>query len=182
MVLLDLFDPPVDTQAMALMDHIVSHGQLGKAADLLALVIVLFPLLLAALVSEHVAFRNDHKFDQRIFKALMELSIGHQDLPRVHRTAGILGTEGPQIVLSQIPCQTAGPGPGRRKEHHPVALLFPAGQVLDQKLKAVLVGIDIFSRDTVFLLNGHARKPLVQARHENGLRRLGRRQHGLCGK
>ena len=46
MILLDLLDSLVDAETMALMHHVVTDRKFGEAADLLSLVIVLFPLLL----------------------------------------------------------------------------------------------------------------------------------------
>ena len=85
---------------MALMHHVVADRKFGEAADLLSLVIVLFPLLLPFFHAKHIALGDDDKFDQRVFKALMELSVSDQDLPRSHRAPRILRAEGTEIILS----------------------------------------------------------------------------------
>ena len=100
MVLLDLLDSLIDTETMTLMHHVVADGKFGEAADLLSLVIVLFPLLLPFFHAKHIALGDDDKFDQRVFKALMELSVSDQDLPRSHRAPRILRAEGTEIILS----------------------------------------------------------------------------------
>ena len=100
MILLDLLDSLVDAETMALMHHVVADRKFGEAADLLSLVIVLFPLLLPFFHAKHIALGDDDKFDQRVFKALMELSVSDQDLPRSHRAPRILRAEGTEIILS----------------------------------------------------------------------------------
>ena len=99
MILLDLLDSLVDAETMALMHHVVADRKFGEAADLLSLVIVLFPLLLPFFHAKHIALGDDDKFDQRVFKALMELSVSDQDLPRSHRLSRVFRTERPQVIL-----------------------------------------------------------------------------------
>ena len=100
MILLDLLDSFIDTETMTLMYHIVADGEFGEAADLLSLVIVLFPLFLPFFHAEHVTLGDDDELDQRVLKALVELSVGDHDLPRSHRAARILRAEGAEIILS----------------------------------------------------------------------------------
>ena len=90
MVLLDLLDSFIDSETMALMHHVVTDREFGEAADLLSLVIVLFPLLLP--------FFHD-ELDQRVLKALMEFSVGDHDLPRSDRLSRVFRTERPQVIL-----------------------------------------------------------------------------------
>ena len=66
------------------MHHIVPHGKLGKALDLLALIRGLLPLALFLLLAEHVAFGDDRKLDLRVRKTTVQVSEGHQDLARLH--------------------------------------------------------------------------------------------------
>ena len=99
MVLLDLLDSFIDSETMALMHHVVTDREFGEAADLLSLVIVLFPLLLPFFHAKHVALGNDDKFDQWVLKALMEFSVGDHDLPRSDRLSRVFRTERPQIIL-----------------------------------------------------------------------------------
>ena len=99
MILLDLLNSLIDTETMALMHHVVTDGKFGEAADLLSLVIVLFPLLLPFFHAKHVALGNDDKFDQWVLKALMEFSVGDHDLPRSDRLSRVFRTERPQIIL-----------------------------------------------------------------------------------
>ena len=100
MVLLDFFDSPVNSQAMAFMNHIIPDGKFGKAADLFPLVMVPLPLFLLLFRSEHVAFGDHNEFDHRILEAFMELSVGHQDLSRLHRAGRILRTVCKKIIFS----------------------------------------------------------------------------------
>ena len=51
------------------MNHIVPHGQIGKALNLRPLVGGLLPLPLLFLDAEHVAFRDHDKLDHRILEA-----------------------------------------------------------------------------------------------------------------
>ena len=100
MVLLDLLNSLIDTETMALMHHVVADGKFGEAADLLSLVIVLFPLLLPFFHAKHIALGDDDELDQRILKALVKLSVGDHDLPGSHRAPRILRAEGTEIILS----------------------------------------------------------------------------------
>ena len=100
MILLDLLDSLIDTETMTLMHHIIADGKFGEAADLLSLVIVLFPLLLPFFHAKHIALGDDDKFNQWVFKALMKLSVSDQDLSRSHRAPRILRAEGTEIILS----------------------------------------------------------------------------------
>ena len=141
MVLFDLLDSFVDTEAMALMHHIIADGELREAADLLSLVIVLFPLLLPFFYAEHVTLGDNDELDQRVLKALVKLSVGDHDLPRSHRAARVLRAEGAEIIFSQITRKAARPGSRRGEENDAVAVFFPLCEVLDQDLKAVLVRV-----------------------------------------
>ena len=85
---------------MALMHHIIADGEFREAADLLAFVIIFFPLFLPFFHAEHVALGDDDELDQRVLKALMEFSVGDHDLPRSHRTPRILRAEGAKVILS----------------------------------------------------------------------------------
>ena len=84
---------------MALMHHVVTDREFGEAADLLSLVIVLFPLFLPFFHAEHVALGDDDELDQRVLKALMEFSVGDHDLPRSDRLSRVFWTERPQVIL-----------------------------------------------------------------------------------
>ena len=99
MVLLDLLDSFIDSETMALMHHVVTDREFGEAADLLSLVIVLFPLFLPFFHAEHVALGDDNELDQRVLKALMEFSVGDHDLPRSDRLSRVFRTERPQVIL-----------------------------------------------------------------------------------
>ena len=99
MVLLDLLDSLVDSETMALMHHIVTDGEFGEAADLLSFVIIFFSLFLPLFHAEHVALSDDDELDQWVLKALMELSVGDQNLPGCHRAPRILRAEGAEVIL-----------------------------------------------------------------------------------
>ena len=99
MVLLDLLDSLVDSETMALMHHIIADGEFREAADLLAFVIIFFPLFLPFFHAEHVALGDHDELDQRVLKALMEFSVGDHDLPRSDRLSRVFRTERPQIIL-----------------------------------------------------------------------------------
>ena len=98
------------------MNHIISRRQLGKALDMPALVgrLLLFPLFALA-VSKHVSFCDNGKFKQRILEASVEISIGNHNLSGLHLAAVLIRQVGLQAILSQIICQTAGPGSGSRQ-------------------------------------------------------------------
>ena len=164
------------------MNHIIADRKLGKAADFLPLIIVLFPLFLVSLISEHIPFGDNHKLNQGILKALMKLPIGHKDFSRTHRPPCILWAECAELIFPQIPGQPAGSGSGCREEYHPIAFFFPPEQILNEKLKTILIRIHILSCDTVLFLSGHAGKPLIQSGHKHGIRKLGFRQRFLCRK
>ena len=126
---------------MIFVNHIISHRKLGKALDLLALVGLLAFLFLMVL-AENIALGDHHKFDQRIFKAPVNISAGCHDLPRLRHPVHILRIKGCDTVFREICRQPLGSCPGTRQKNHPVALFFPAGQIFHQKLEAVVVGID----------------------------------------
>ncbi len=150
MVALNLFNPAVNTESVAFMYHVVTHGKLGKAADFLSFVMITLLLFPALFCAEHVAFCDDDKLDERIFKALVELSVCHKDFSRRNRPSGVLRAEGMQLVFPQIPGQTARSGTRSRQKYDTAAFLLPARQILDKQLKAVLIGIYIFPCQAVF--------------------------------
>ena len=108
----------------------------------------------------------------------MKLSVGHKDLAGSHRSSGIIRAEGAKVIFPQISRQSAGSCPRRREKHHPVAFFFPAAKILNKDLKAVLIGIYIFSGDAVFVLYRHPGKTLIQSRHKHSFRKLYRRENG----
>ena len=91
----------------------------------------------------------------------------------------LVGTECFQFVFPQIAGQAAGPGAGGGEEDDTVFLLLPLGQIPDQELKGVLVGVDGFDGYAVFFLYRHAGKALLQAEHEERALFHGHGEHSL---
>nr|CRY96070.1 hypothetical protein [uncultured prokaryote] len=137
--------------------------QLGKALNLFPLIGGLFPLPLLFLCSEHIAFGNHQKLNLRIFKASVKIAVSHKNLSRLNLLCFLVRTEGAKIILPQIPGQTAGSGSGARQKNHPVFLLFPPLQILNQHFKAALIRIHILHTDAVFLFHCHSRQLLLQS-------------------
>ena len=113
---------------MLLMDHIVTHGQLGKTLDCLALVICFLPALFLLFHAEHVTLGDIDKLKKRVFKPPVEAAVGNHDFPWLYLWMGVLGLHpfpgfhlrsrpiravGAQAVLPQVAGQPAGPCPGR---------------------------------------------------------------------
>ena len=146
---------------MILVNHIIAHRQLGKALNLFPLIGGLFPLPLLFLCSEHIAFGNHQKLNLRIFKASVKIAVSHKNLSRLNLLCFLVRTEGAKIILPQIPGQTAGSGSGARQKNHPVFLLFPPLQILNQHFKAALIRIHILHTDAVFLFHCHSRQLLL---------------------
>ena len=138
---LDLLDAPVDSHAVALVDHIVADGQLGKAVQLLpaALHPALLFLLLAA---KDVRLCDQHKLLHGILEAPAGVAVGDHDLPGTQRALGILAEKGIQTLIQQLLRQTAAPGPRCSQQDDPAALFLPGLQILDQHRELVVVGID----------------------------------------
>ena len=145
------------------MYHIVSHGELGKALDFPSLVGRLFLLSLFSLTaSEHVALCDDSKFQKRVLKAPVEVSVGDHNLSGLHLSAVLIRQIGLQPVLPQIAGQTAGPCPGTSQKDCSVFLLLPPGQILDQHLKAVLIGAHALGLNAVLFFHRKACHPLIK--------------------
>ena len=100
MVLLDLLNPPVDTQAMLFMDHIIPYGQLGKALYLPALIGCLLPSPLLPGSAEHIALGDDHKLDLRILKPPVKIAVGHQKFSRLYPGSFLLRKKRAKLILS----------------------------------------------------------------------------------
>ena len=77
-----LFNPTVNTHAIAFMDDIVANAQIRKALDFLPL-IDFAPFLFLRLRAKNIALRNHQKLDIRVFEALAQLAICHHHLPRL---------------------------------------------------------------------------------------------------
>ena len=114
---------------MVLMNHIVSHCQVGKALNLRSLVSGFLPLPLLFLHTEHVAFRDHDKLNHRILETTVQVSVGHQNLARLHLHLfpALIRAPGPQAVLPQIAGKTAGSGSGSGEKNDTVSLPFPSG-------------------------------------------------------
>ncbi len=77
-----LFNPTVNTHAIAFMDDIVANAQIRKALDFLSL-IDFVPFLFLRLRAKNIALRNHQELDIRVFEALAQLAICHHHLPRL---------------------------------------------------------------------------------------------------
>ncbi len=69
---------------MILMNHIVPHCQLGKALDFLPFIGGFLPLPPRLFQAKHIPLGDNHKLNLRVFKASVKVSVGHQDLSRLH--------------------------------------------------------------------------------------------------
>ncbi len=145
LVYLYLLDALIDAQSVGLMYHIIPDLQVVEIIDLLPL-IELFLLFLTLLRSENITLGQHHEFQPGVFKALIDMTVIGQDLPRLYlphgvfrvycRQSGILG-------VAQILRQTSGSGTGTGQQQHPVAVLFIFFQILDQCFKAVVIRGDV---------------------------------------
>ena len=68
------FNTLIDSKPVTFMDNIISDFQISKITDLLAFVFFDF-LFLRLLFTENITLRNDGKFQMRIFKSFLNLSV-----------------------------------------------------------------------------------------------------------
>ncbi len=142
---LHLIDSTVDSQAVAFMHHVVPHLQLIEILDFLALVQFPGPLLFF-LRAKDVRLRKHHKFQQRIFEALVYMAVAGKHLPGKHLPHGILRIYGGNLLITQILRQPLCPHAGTGQKQHSVVVSPKQLQVLHQRLKAVVVGGHVTGR------------------------------------
>ena len=115
--------------------------------------------------------------------------MNHQNLSRKHigdLPFFLIRAKSPQFVFPKVTGQTAGPGSGSREQYYPPALLFPACQILNQHLKTILIGADIFHCKAKLMADLHSGQLLIQARQHhrstslNAGHHLRRRVEKLC--
>ena len=123
------------------MHHIIAHGKLREALDLLPLVDRLFPLLFL-LFSKNIALGQHAEPDHRVLVPPPDAAVEYQDLALLHDPVGVLRIKTVQAEAPQILRQTFGTGTGGGQQHRPVALLFPVAQLLGQQFKAVVEAAD----------------------------------------
>ena len=94
----------------------------------------------------------------------MDVSTGRHDLSRLRHPVHIFRIKSRNAVFRQIRCQPSRPGPGTGKKDHPVAILFPSGQILYQKLKAVIIRVDTPYRHAVLVYHPEMPAGRIQSR------------------
>ena len=93
------------------MHHIVAHLQFGKILDLLAFKLPA-ALLFFLLRPENVALRDDHEFQQGIFKAPAHMAVKQFHLSRPYLSVSILAVKAGKPFRLQILRKPLRPGPG----------------------------------------------------------------------
>ena len=165
MVLFDFFNSPVDSHTMVLVNHVISHGQFGKALNFLSLIGCFLSLALLFLNAEHVPFCDYYELNQRVLEPSVKISVDYQNLSRANCVLILILVRavGLQAVFPQVSCQAACPRSGCRQKNNPVSVLFPPGKILDQHFKTVLIRIDILYCKAKFFVDGHPRQVLIQS-------------------
>ena len=128
------------------MHHIVAHLQFGEILDLLAFKLPA-AFLLFLLRSENVALRDDHEFQQGIFKAPAHMAVKQLHLSRLYLSVAILAVKACKAFRLQILRKPLCPGPGRGQKKHPAAVFLIPLQIRRQRFKAVVVGGHAFHID-----------------------------------
>ena len=171
------------------MYHIIAHRQFRKALNLFPLIGGLLPLPFLLPGAEHIPLGNHHELNLGILKTTVKIAVSDQNLPRLHLPFLIVRTERAQLILPQIPGQTAGSRPGTGQQNHPVLFPLPSLQILNQNLKTVLIGVHIFDLNVIPVLRRHPGYLLLQPRQHgpvlhlhSGQRLLRREQQGRLSR
>ena len=143
---LHLFNALIDSEPVGFMHHIVAHLQFGEILDLLAFKLPA-AFLLFLLRPENVALRDDHEFQQGIFKAPAHMAVKQFHLSRLYLSVAILAVKACKAFRLQILRKPLRPGPGRGQKQHPAAVFLIPLQIRRQRLKAVVVGGHAFHID-----------------------------------
>ena len=99
---LDFLHAAVDSDSVILMDHIISHLQLGKIADGFA-VIMTFYLFRLAGRSENIRLSDDNKANLRVFKAMGNVPVIGHDFAVAKNPVRILAVKRSKPPLREIP-------------------------------------------------------------------------------
>ena len=78
---LDLLDSSIDSESVILMNHIISDVERGKTLNLFSFIRAV-ALFLLALRAKDVRLRDDRELQNRIFIALMHLTVADHNLSR----------------------------------------------------------------------------------------------------
>ena len=108
---LHLFNALIDSEPVGFMHHIVAHLQFGEILDLLAFKLPA-AFLLFLLRPENVALRDDHEFQQGIFKAPAHMAVKQFHLSRLYLSVSILAVKACKAFRLQILRKPLRPGPG----------------------------------------------------------------------
>ena len=143
---LHLFNALIDSEPVGFMHHIVAHLQFGEILDLLAFKLPA-ALLFFLLRPENVALRDDHEFQQGIFKAPAHMAVKQFHLSRLYLSVAILAVKACKAFRLQILRKPLCPGPGRGQKKHPAAVFLIPLQIRRQRFKTVVVGGHAFHID-----------------------------------
>ena len=135
----DLFNAPVNADAVILVDYIVPDLQVGKVLDNITGRSFLF-LLPDHGGAEDIGLGNDGKADLRILIAVTDTAPAGHDVPGPDRPHGIFCIETGDPVICKILGQTSGSGPGRRQDNDFELVLPVFFQAFRQGGKALVIG------------------------------------------
>ena len=138
---LDLFDSPVNPQAVAFMDHIIPRRKLREILDPLAWILfLLLSLLLPS--AEDICLRHQSEPLRRIFKTIMDMAVRHEDFSRLQDSLRILAVKSVQALIHEILREPLRPGSGTGQQDDPVTQRFVIDQIPGQQFKAAVVAGD----------------------------------------
>ena len=92
--------------------------------------------------AENIALRDHQELYQRILIPAVGTAVKQHDLASLYDAVGIFRIKCPQFMITKVLCQTFRPGSGCTQQDHAFSLFLPLLQILHQKFKAVVVGVD----------------------------------------
>ena len=127
---------------MILMNHIITHGNIRKAVNLLSAVLWLHPLPAAPLSGlENITFTYDCQLLVREFKSLIQSTGCHHDFSGLKLPIQCFTVECRELIVIKLCRNPLCSGAGRTENDYPVFLLFPRLYILHQKLEMIVIGL-----------------------------------------